>query len=161
MENSNQFTCLTYNTIDFLIQSKYILFGLYLKEANTSRSAVFENEVLPHINISRFLESQFMCKPTGESNTLLVMKKDDFDSDFQKLIVEYTGTAFPASGNFAISVNTAVSSRVMNIKILRLLPQGIRNTVNDYGVHAIAFAKRRQLLISPDNLLKQLMRCEK
>ena len=161
MESSNQFTCLTYNTIDFLIQSKYILFGLYLKEPNTNKSAVFENEVLPHINIGPFLENQFMCKPTGESNTLLVMKKDDFDSDFQKLIVEYTGTAFPASGNFAISVNTAVSSRVMNIKILRLLPQGIRKAVNDYGVNAIAFAKRRQLLISPDNLLKQLMRCEK
>ena len=161
MESSNQFTCLTYNTIDFLIQSKYILFGLYLKEPNTNKSAVFENEVLPHINIGPFLENQFMCKPTGESNTLLVMKKDDFDSDFQKLIVEYTGTAFPASGNFAISVNTAVSSRVMNIKILRLLPQGIRKAVNDYGVNAIAFAKRRQLLISPDNLLKKLMRCEK
>ena len=161
MESSNQFTCLTYNTIDFLIQSKYILFGLYLKEANTKKQAAFENEVLPHINIGSFLEKQFMCKPTGESNTLLVMKKDDFGPDFQKQIVEYTGTDFPESGNFAISLNTSVTSRVMNVKILRLLPQGIRLTLNECGVNAIGFAKRRQILISPDKLLITLMRGEK
>ncbi len=158
MESSNQFTCLTYSTIDFLIQSKYILFGLYLEKPNKELSVVFEKELLPHINIGAFLESEFACEPTGESNTLLVMKKDDFDSDFQKLIVEYTGVNFPASGNFSISVNTSVSSIVMSVKTLRLMPQGIREALNGCGVNAIAFDKRRQLLVSPDKLLERLMR---
>lgn len=161
MESSKQFTCLAYDTIDFLIQSKYIVFGIYLNEPNKKRSAVFENEVLPHINIEKFLENQFNCKPTGESNTMLVMKRDDFDSDFQKLIVEYTGIDFSSAGNFAISVGTSVSSTMMNLKTLRLFPQGIRKALNDCGVNAINFSERRQLLISPDNLLKQLMRSEK
>lgn len=158
MESSNQFTCLSYDTIDFLIQSRYIIFGLYLNAANTKKKAVFENEVLPHINISRFLETNFECKPTGESNTMLVLRKDDFDEDFQKQIIEYTGTEFPSSGHFAVSVNTSVSSVIMNIKELRLLPRGIRKKMNDYGVNALGFDNHRQFLISPDNLLKQLMR---
>ena len=158
MESSSQFTCLSYDTIDFLIQSRYVLFALYLKEPLTQKRASYEKEVLPHICIDSFLEKHFDCKPTGESSTMLVLKKDDFDADIQKQIVDYTETEFPVSGHFAVSVNSSVSSRIMDVTGLRLFPQGIRLKLNEYGLNAVGFDNHRQFLISPDNLLKQLMR---
>ena len=168
MEESNHFTCLAYDTIDFLIQSKYVLFGIYLhdfKERHElSGQITFEGEVLPHIYIGQFLEENFQCRSVEECNVMLVMKKEDFDEGLQKLIVDFTGTEFPPSGNFALSVNSAVSSKVMDISFLRLMPKGIRPRQNECGVIAIGYggssekdSERKQILVSPDNLLRTII----
>lgn len=91
------------------------------------------------------------------------MKMSDFAKDVQKAIVDYTETAFPASGNLALSVNTAISSKILDIASLRMIPQGIRSRQFECGVCAIGFQEeaknqgllRKQILISPDNLLRK------
>lgn len=158
MEDSKQFTCISYNNIEFLIQNRYVLFGIYLQDLNESKSIDFENEVLPHIFIGHFLENNFLCKPSENCNVMLVMKKDDIDKKIQKLIVDFTGTKFPPSGNFAISVNSAVSSRIIDTTFLRLMPQGIRSLQKACGISAIGFQENRQILISPDCLLRKLIK---
>ena len=156
MEISNQFTCLSYDTIDFLINSKYVLFGIYLPKKVEEKSITFENEVLPHLNLAHFFEDNFLCKKKDECNVMLIMKKDDFDKPLQKQIIKYTGSDFPASGNFAISVNSDITTKLLDLSQLKLLPKGIRPRQNNCGIVAIGFdqSQRRQLLISPDNLLR-------
>ena len=157
METSNHFTCLTYDTIDFLILSKYVLFGIYIGTNSEGNRIDFENEVLPRLSIGAFLEKEFNCHHTEDCNVMLVMNKADFDEDLQKKIVDFTGTAFPATGNFAISVNSSVTSRIIDISFLRLIPEGIRKRTNECGISAIGFTERRQILISPDNLLRSFL----
>ena len=156
MEASNHFTCLSYDTIDFLIQSKYVLFGIYLPQKIEDKSISFENEILPHINLAHFFEDNFLCKKTEECNVMLVMKKDDFDKDLQKKIKKYTETDFPESGNFAISVNSDISTKLIDLSLLMLIPEGIRSRQKACGISAIAFdqSQKRQILLSPDNLLR-------
>ena len=156
MEAFNHFTCLSYDTIDFLIHSKYVLFGIYLPNKVEEKNISFENEILPHINLANFFEEKFLCKKEEECNVMLVMKKDDFDKNLQKKIVKYTGTAFPESGNFAISVNSDITTKLIDLSLLKLIPMGIRQRQNDCGINAIAFdnAQHKKILLSPDNLLR-------
>ena len=158
MEASNHFTCLSYDTIDFLILSKYVLFGIYIGTNDDGKRIDFENEVLPRLCIGTFLEKEFHCQHTEDCNVMLVMNKAELDEDIQKKIVDYTGTAFPASGNFAVSVNSSVSSRIMDISYLRLIPEGIRKRMKDCGISAIGFTEKRQILLSPDNILRSFLR---
>ena len=158
METANHFTCLTYDTIDFLILSKYVLFGIYIGTNDDGKRIDFENEVLPRLSIGSFLEKEFGCRHTENCNVMLVMNKADFDEELQKKIVDFTGTAFPATGNFAISVNSSVSSRIIDISNLRPIPRGIRKRMKDCGISAIGFTERRQILLSPDNLLRSFLR---
>ena len=158
METSSHFTCLSYDTIDFLILSKYVLFGIYIGTNDDGKRIDFENEVLPKLSIGSFLEKEFHCQHTEECNVMLVMNKSLLDEDVQKKIVNYTGTAFPATGNFAVSVNSSVSSRIMDISYLRLIPDGIRKRMNYCGINAIGFTEKRQILLSPDNILRSFLR---
>lgn len=158
MEASNHFTCLSYDTIDFLILSQYVLFGIYIGTSDDGKRVDFENEVLPKLSIGNFLEKEFHCQHTEECNVMLIMNKADFDEDIQKKIVDYTGTAFPVTGNFAVSVNTSVTSKIIDFSFLRLIPQGIRKRMNDCGLSAIGFTEKRQILLSPDNILRSFLR---
>ena len=155
---SNHFTCLSYDTIDFLILSKYVLFGIYIGTNEDGKRIDFENEVLPRLCIGSFLEKEFNCRHTEDCNVMLVMNKADFDEEIQKKIVDYTETAFPATGNFAVSVNSSVSSKIIDISFLRLISQGIRKRLNDCGLSAIGFTEKRQILLSPDNILRSFLR---
>lgn len=140
-----------------------MVFGIYLETGNKARNILFNRETLPHIRIGHLLEKEFQCKSIEDSNVILVMKKKDFDPDVQSLIVDYTQTAFPASGNLALSVNTSISSKQIDIASLHLIPEGIRGRQNECGVYAIGFQQdkknknllRKQILISPDNLLRK------
>ena len=169
MEASNHFTCLSYDTVDFLIQSRYVLFGIYLKQGNNKKNISFEGELLPQISIGSYLENFFLCKPAEECHVMLVMKKDDFDKDLQKQIVDFTATKFPASGYFAVSVNSEVTSRIIDISFLRTIPKGIRLKQNECGVSAIGFQQdakdssltRKEILLAPDSLLRKYISCNK
>ena len=86
------------------------------------------------------------------------MNKAELDEDLQKKIVDYTGTAFPVTGNFAVSVNSSVTSKIIDISFLRLIPKGIRKRMNDCGLSAIGFTEKRQILLSPDNILRSFLR---
>lgn len=164
MEALNYFTSIEYDTVDFLIQSKYVVFGLYLSVAGESKNIIFNREKLPHIAIGSYLENTFFCKSMESCNTVLIMRKNDFPVDVQNLIQRFTGTAFPLSGNFALSVNSLISSKNIDISMLRLLPESIRNVQKQCGVCAIGFTaaeknkkSRKQILLSPDNLLKKIL----
>ena len=165
METSNHFTCLSYDTVDFLIPSKYVLFGIYLPKDNDEKHIFFENETLPHIRIGSFLEEQFNCKSVQDCSVMMVMNKADFAANVQKLIVSHTETKFPASGNLAISVNSAVTSKIIDIQNLKPLPKGIRPRQKKNGICAIGYLpddknpqlERKQILISFDNLLLKLI----
>ena len=165
MEASNHFTCLTYDTVDFLIQSKYILFGIYINSISQERHITFENEIIPHISIGHYLEDNFLCKPVDECNVMIIMQKADFSKEIQKMIYKFTETEFPSSGNFAVSVNSEVTSRIMDISFLRAIPEGIRYKMNEYGVSAIGFQndfkdsslQRKEILLAPDRMLKNFI----
>ena len=165
METSNHFTSLSYDTVDFLIPSQYVLFGIYLEKDNNEKNVLFEKETLPHINIGGFLEENFNCKSIQECSVMMVMNKDDFSTDVQKLIVSYTETEFPASGNLAVSVNSEVTSKIIKIQNLKPLPKGIRPGQKKNGICAIGFLpaenntklERKQILIAFDNLLYKLI----
>ncbi|MBQ9207091.1 MAG: hypothetical protein IJ158_10310 [Treponema sp.] len=163
MDSLNHFTCIAYDTVDFLIQSKSVLFGVFLDVEKNEKNIVFNRETLPHIHIGELLEKQFNCARTGDCNVVLVMRIQDFIKEVRKDIINYTNTAFPASGNFALSVNTSISSKIIDTSNLRLLPLGIRDQQAKCGVSAIGFSLggkngtilRKQILISPDYLLKK------
>lgn len=163
MEAHNHFTCIAYDTVDFLIQSKYVGFGIYLAVDKDVKSIPFNRETLPHIHIGSLLEQTFACKSVENCNVVLVMRMQDFEKDVRETIVNYTQTAFPASGNLALSVNTSISSKIMNISSIHLIPNGIRKMQSDCGISAIGFLPdsknpdiiRKQILISPDLLLRK------
>ena len=89
----------------------------------------------------------------------------DFAKNVQNLIESYTETKFPASGNIAISVNSAITSKIIDIQNLKPLPAGIRAKQKKNGICAIGFLpaennkkqERKQILISFDNLLYKLI----
>ncbi|MBO4439420.1 MAG: hypothetical protein J5798_08725, partial [Spirochaetaceae bacterium] len=70
MEARNHFTCIAYDTVDFLIQSKYVLFGIYLDIGKEGNNIVFNRETLPHIRIGHLLEQEFSCKSIEECNVV-------------------------------------------------------------------------------------------
>ncbi len=154
MEAFNQFTCLSYDTIDFLIHSKYVLFGIYLQNNIEDKKVTFENEILPHINIGSFLEEKFSCKKNRDCNVMLIMAKTDLDKTLQNEIVKYTNTNFPLSGNFSLSVNSDISTKEIDLADLKMIPEGIRNREKICGISAIGFSKKNMLLISPDNIIR-------
>ena len=168
MEATNYFTCIAYDTVDFLIQSKYVVFGIYLDVKKDVKNIVFNNETLPHIHIGSLLEKDFMCRTNEECNEVLVMRMSDFPDDVMDMVEDYTDTIFPSSGNFAISVNTEISSKNVDLATLRLIPKSIRAALNECGVSAIGFEAdsknkkniRRQILISPDKLLRKFFSSE-
>ncbi|MCR4823675.1 MAG: hypothetical protein K5873_12480 [Treponema sp.] len=163
MEASNYFTCIAYDSVDFLIPSKYVTFGIYLEVKNSDRKIIFNRETLPHIHIGSLLEKEFLCNSLEDCKVVLVMNMKDFAKDVCKEIVDYTNTAFPASGNLALSVNTSISSKIVDISSFHLIPQSIRARQSECGVCAIAFPKskknqnlhKKQILISPDNLIRK------
>ena len=162
MEASDYFTCIAYDTVDFLVQSKYVVFGLYLAVEKDVKSIDFNSELLPHIHLGSFLEESFSCSAKEGCNVVLVMRKNDFPADVQKKIQTYTETAFPLSGNFALSVNSLISSKNIALSSLRLIPESIRRVQNACGVCAIGFAQdkkdpdilRKRMLLAPDDLLR-------
>ncbi|MBQ7159256.1 MAG: hypothetical protein IJS09_07545 [Treponema sp.] len=162
MEVPNYFTCIAYDTVDFLIQSKYIVFGLYLAVEKEMKCIEFNEENLPHVHIGSFLETAFSCNAKEGCNVVLVLKMQNFPDDVKKQIQTFTGTAFPLSGNFALSVNSLISSKNIDVSSLRLLPKSIRQIQNECGVSAIGFVPdknnkslfRRRILLSPDCLLR-------
>jgi hypothetical protein len=96
---------------------------------------------------------------------MLVLKKDDLKKSVQKKIEEYTGTKFPVSGNFALSVNSSVSSKIIELSELKLLPESIREKQNECSVNAIGFSvsekeKHIQFLLAPDKLIELIIRGE-
>ncbi|MCR5318381.1 MAG: hypothetical protein K6E22_09145 [Treponema sp.] len=163
MEAHNHFTCIAYDTVDFLIQSKHILFGVFLDVEKDVKNIIFNRETLPHIHIGHLLEKEFGCSRIEDCNVVLVMRSQDFMSDVKQDIIDFTNTAFPASGNLALSVNTSISSKLMDTSLLRLLPQGIREQQTKCGISGIGFSQcgkngsilRKHILISPDRLLKK------
>ncbi|MBQ2480781.1 MAG: hypothetical protein II516_05995, partial [Treponema sp.] len=90
MEAHNHFTCIAYNNVDFLIQSKYVLFGIYLGEGEDDDNIVFNRETLPHIRIGHLLEKEFLCESMEGYNAVLVMNKRDFANDICKQIEDFT-----------------------------------------------------------------------
>ena len=163
MEALNYFTCIAYDSVDFLIQSKYVVFGIYLEVENNVRNIVFNRETLPHIHIGSLLEKEFLCNSLEDCSVVLVMNMQDFSKDVRKEIVDYTNTAFPASGNLAISVNSSISSKIIDTSSFRLIPESIRERQLECGVCAISFPEnkneknnqKKQILISPDNLIRK------
>lgn len=153
----NQFTCIAYDKIDFLIPSQYVVSGIYLSIPKEDKNISFNRETLPHIYIGNMLEKEFLCKSKADASVVLVMNMNDFTKDVCKSIIDYTDTAFPATGNLALSVNGNISSREFKLEEFRLMPQGIRERLNSYGINAIIFPdnNRKQILISPDLLLKK------
>ncbi|MBQ4378612.1 MAG: hypothetical protein II821_05380 [Treponema sp.] len=164
MEAPNYFTSIEYDTVDFLIQSKYVVFGLYLAVGNDEKNIVFNSEKLPHVYIGSYLENIFSCKSPETCNTVLIMRKNDFPHDVQNLIQSFTGTVFPLSGNFALSVNSLISSKDIDIKNLKMIPKSVRHVLNSGGICAIGFEggtkdkpARKQILLSADSLLRKML----
>ncbi|MBP5695974.1 MAG: hypothetical protein J6X11_04890 [Treponema sp.] len=163
MEAHNHFTCIAYDSVDFLIQSKHVLFGVFLDVEKEVKNITFNRETLPHIHIGHLLEKEFCCSRVEDCNVVLVMRSQDFMSGVQQDIIDFTNTAFPASGNLALSVNTSISSKIIDISVLRLLPEGIRDQQAKCGISGIGFSMggkngntlRKHILISPDRLLKK------
>lgn len=161
MKANNYFTCIAYNNVDFLIHSKYVVSGVYVDfhgaQSKELRNIVFNRETLPHIYIGDLLERTFGCAPIESYTTVLVMNGRDFSVDVCKKIEDFTETALPASGNFALSVNSSISSSLVDFSSLRLVPPSIRTKQNDCGVSAIGFTKndRKQFLIQADNLVRK------
>ena len=153
---------MAYDNTDFLIQSKYVAFGIYLDVKKDARTIEFNNEILPHVHIGSLLEEAFLCKSKDSCTVVLVMKIQDFAKDVRLLVEEFTGSKFPASGNFAVSVNSSISSKKIALSSLRLIPNGIRSAQEKCGVCAIGFFSdekdknliKKQILLSPDNLLR-------
>ena len=150
-------TSVSYSDVDFLIQSQYVVSGVYLHIQKDSKNFVFERETLPHLHIGDLLEQTFNCKALEAFSVVLVMNKRDFAPDVCKKIADLTDTAFPASGNLALSLNGAISSKVIDTVALRLLPKGIQDRMTSYGICALSFVEqgRTQLLISPDLLVRK------
>ena len=163
MDAHNHFTCIAYDSVDFLIQSKHVLFGVFLDVEKEVKNITFNRETLPHIHIGHLLEKEFCCSRVEDCNVVLVMRSQDFMSGVQQDIIDFTNTAFPASGNLALSVNTSISSKIIDISVLRLLPEGIRDQQAKCGISGIGFSLggkngntlRKHILISPDRLLKK------
>ena len=97
---------------------------------------------------------------------MFILNKSELDKDLQNLIVKYCDTKFPASGSFALSVDTSVSNKIIDLDKLKLMPFGVRSRQNACGVTAIGFENeskskdRRLILLSIDNILRSLIRGE-
>lgn len=166
MEAHNYFTSISYDNVDFLIQSKYIVFGIYLDVAEEARQIEFNGEILPHIHIGPLLENNFSCKSKENCNVVLVMQIQDCEEGIKEIIERVTATSLPLSGNFALSVSSSISSRLIDTSNMHLLPNGIRKAMLESGICAIGFISdsqnknltRKQILISPDKLLKNFIK---
>ncbi len=151
------FTCIFYDNMDFLIPSEYIISGIYLSVPKNSKNIVFNRETLPHLFIGDQLEKEFGCKAEGNANAVIVLNARDFAKDVGKQIVDITETAFPATGNMALSMTGNLSSYEIELSELHVFPNGIRDRLMECGICAIHFNKdgRKQVLVSPDSLLRR------
>ncbi len=157
MEALEYFTCLSYDNVDFLIQNKYVKSGIYLQTSENEKSIKFNTETLPHIYIGDILENQFYCKSVSEQKSVLVFNSSDFSEDVNIRICKYTETSLPHSGNLALSVSCALTSKLIDLSAMRTMPANISGRMNDCGINAICFSdsNKQQLLISPDSLMRK------
>ena len=151
------FTCIRYDTVDFLIQSRYVVSGVYLPPREGARSLVFNRETLPHLQVGGLLEAAFACGAKESFNIALIMRMQDFGRETRKNITEFTGTAFPASGRLALSLSGSVENAALDETALRLPPAGLRRHFAECGISALAFAPdgKKQILLSPDTLIRK------
>lgn len=151
------FTCISYDSVDFLIPSKYIVAGFYQHVQDDAKNVVFNRETLPHLHIGDLLEKEFFCKRKYDAGVILVLNMMHFRSSVCSSISDYTDTAFPASGNLAISVTGEIRGIKMPIHKLHLIPMGIKGHLTSCGIDAICFAENgdKQILISPDLLIRK------
>jgi len=151
------FTCISYDNIDFLIPSQYVVSGIYLYVQKDAKNLMFNRETLPHVFIGDYLEEVFECKPIGEANAVLVLNIKDFAKDVSSTIVSVTDTAFPYTGNLAVSLTGNINSHEIEISELHLMPKGIKSRLLACGICAIHFTEdgRKQILISPDAILRR------
>ena len=154
---TDYFTCISYNNVDFLIQNKYVRAGIYYQVNNDAKSIIYNKETLPLIYIGEAIEKEFFCNSENDNGIVLVMNGYDFSKEICSRIISYTNTAFPASGNVAISLNGSITSKLIEITDLRLIPQSIRGRMSECGINAISFPSdnNKQILISPDCLLRK------
>ena len=157
MEAHNHFTCIAYDTVDFLIQSRYVVAGVYLQVDKGEKSIMFNKETLPHIYIGDMLGRSFGCGSAETYNVVLIMKMQDFEQDVCKKVIAYTQKAFPATGNLALSVDGSISSKLLETDSLHLMPGSIRQRLWECGICAIGFSEqgRKRILLSPDMLIKK------
>ncbi len=151
------FTCISYDILDFLIPSEYVISGIYLSLPKDVPNITFNRETLPHLYIGSKLQSEFCCNSAVKSDAVLVFNSHDFAEDVRSMIVMKTDTAFPATGNVAISFTASISNHDIELSKLRLMPLGIRNRMTDCGICAVHYSDdgRKQFLISPDALLRR------
>lgn len=152
-----QFTCITFDNTDFLIPCDYIVAGLYLRVNDDAKDIVYNRETLPLLRIGNLLEKEFLCSAASDVNTIIVMRMQDFEKDVCMDIYDYTETAFPASGNLALSLIGEIKSIHLAPEDFEPIPGGIRERMASCGISAIRFTEngRKQLLISPDLLIRK------
>lgn len=157
MATLKQFTCITYDNVDFLIPCEYIVAGLYMPVEENTKDIVYNRETLPLLQIGSLLEKEFFCSTVTDVETVLVMNKRDFVSDVSDQIAEYSETAYPASGNMAFSLVGEIKSVFFSSDELEPIPEGIRDRMISCGICAIRFTEegRKQLLISPDLVIRK------
>lgn len=155
--SKKHFTCIAYDNMDFLIPSNYVVSGIYLHVPTDAKNLVFNRETLPHIYLGSYLEREFNCKQKGDAKAVLVLNSRNFARDVASAIIDITDTAFPATSNVAISMTGNINSHEIELKNLRLLPNGISPRLSECGITAVRFNDdgRKQLLISPDALLRR------
>lgn len=151
------FTCVSYDTVTFLIQSRYVVSGAYMPLRKDSENIVFNRETLPHIHIGSILEKEFECHAQEQFDAALIMRMEDFEPETRRKITEFTQTAFPASGHFALSMSGSIESKQIDEKTLRLPPKGIRKHFAGCGISALSFATdgKKLVLLAPDTLLRK------
>lgn len=151
-----QFTCISFDNLDFLIPSHYVVAGFYSDILGSVENISYNRETLPFLSLGKIVEQEFHCSSKGVTNVALIMRKHDFATDVRVNISNYTKTAFPYTGNFAISFGTEMSSVLCDISEFRLLGSSIRSEMQNVGVSAIRFmGDREQLLIAPDLLIRK------
>ena len=157
MDQVSQFTCIVYDSLDFLIPSSYIVAGLYENMPTDASSIIYNREMLPHIHMNRLLEQEFKCNQISENGIVIVLNMKDFISDVCNSIVDYTSTAFPASGKLALSLNAEIFSTGIDLSELKFFAGAMRTQMNECGINAVRFTKdnKRQFLISPDLLIRK------
>ncbi len=151
-----QFTCISFDKMDFLIPSNYIVAGFFKSDVKSSSNIIYNWETLPHLYLPEIIMQEFHCSTKGVSDVALIMRKQDFAKDVRVHISNHTKTAFPFTGNFALSFGTEIRSIQFDTSELRLFGKSLQQEMQNNGISGIRFCENRnQFLIAPDLLIRK------
>ncbi|MCQ2594335.1 MAG: hypothetical protein MJ196_03645 [Treponemataceae bacterium] len=156
---TEQFTCISFDKVEFLLPTSYVVAGSYLGEHKDDNSLMYDSQVIPHLNVAEYVKETFGCSGKNNVDSALIFCAKDWNLSVIEKIEKKTLVNMPRSGLFALSFSAGYISRFVDTENLYLFSGCKRDFLFNHGISAVSFYEDKvQYLLNIDMLIAQFLK---